>query len=561
MATTNVPQVTLGPNGFIAPQQSAVLAGEQADIDEAFGGNVNFQAGTAANQIATTNAAVISNSNALLQALFNGIDPAYAAGRMQDAICRIYFLTRIPGSSTVAQVVCSGLPTTQIPVGALLQADDGNLYSCTEAGVIPISGSITLEFACNVQGPIACPAQTFTIYQSIPGWDTAISSTDGVLGANVESRAAFEARRQGSVAQNSNGMLASIRGALLGNTATGEPSVPGVLDVYTDENFNSYPKSVGPAAVIVGSISGTTLTVSSVTSGTVTIGQSINITLDLVTGVTLPTAITITGGSGTSWTISGAATVPSNTSINLGGVIILPNSIYVAVAGGEASAIAQAIWSKKNPGCGYTGNTTENAYDTSPPYPPPGIAYPVTFEVPENVEVYFNVPIINNAGIPSNAVTLIQNAIIAAFTGADGGIPAQIGGTVQSSRFTAGITGLGAWAQLATMGIATGVDTPAVEIAAATIAGTTLTVTSVTSGTLAVGQAILGTGVSEGTFIIGLGTGTGGNGTYMVSVAQTVSSSEAMTALNVVATSFSTTIAEMPVTSAANINVVLIGSA
>jgi hypothetical protein len=56
------------------------------------------------------------------------------------------------------------------------------------------------------------------------------------------------------------------------------------------------------------------------------------------------------------------------------------------------------------------------------------------------------------------------------------------------------------------------------------IAGTTLTVSAVTSGVLAVGQTISGTGVTAGTTITALGTGTGGTGTYTVSASQTVSS-------------------------------------
>ena len=59
------------------------------------------------------------------------------------------------------------------------------------------------------------------------------------------------------------------------------------------------------------------------------------------------------------------------------------------------------------------------------------------------------------------------------------------------------------------------------------ISGTTLTVNSAGRGTLAVGNAINGTGVTPGTTITTLGSGTGGVGTYTVSVSQTVGS-EAM---------------------------------
>jgi hypothetical protein len=55
-------------------------------------------------------------------------------------------------------------------------------------------------------------------------------------------------------------------------------------------------------------------------------------------------------------------------------------------------------------------------------------------------------------------------------------------------------------------------------------AGTIMTVTGVTSGVLHVGQEISGAGVTAGTVITALGTGTGGTGTYTVSVSQAVTS-------------------------------------
>jgi len=56
------------------------------------------------------------------------------------------------------------------------------------------------------------------------------------------------------------------------------------------------------------------------------------------------------------------------------------------------------------------------------------------------------------------------------------------------------------------------------------LAGTTLTVLSVTSGVIYVGAVISGTGVTVGTTITAFGTGTGGAGTYTVSVSQLVAS-------------------------------------
>jgi len=55
------------------------------------------------------------------------------------------------------------------------------------------------------------------------------------------------------------------------------------------------------------------------------------------------------------------------------------------------------------------------------------------------------------------------------------------------------------------------------------IAATTLTIDTVTSGALGVGSVIVGTSITVGTKISGLGTGTGGIGTYTVDTSQSVS--------------------------------------
>lgn len=59
---------------------------------------------------------------------------------------------------------------------------------------------------------------------------------------------------------------------------------------------------------------------------------------------------------------------------------------------------------------------------------------------------------------------------------------------------------------------------------ASTIAGTLLTIGGTVTGVFAVGQTLTGAGISAGTIITALGTGTGGAGTYQVNNTQTISS-------------------------------------
>lgn len=244
---TSVPSVTFGPSGFIAPSEPAVLAGVQADINTAFGGNVNPALNTPQGQLASSEAAVIGNTNATFVYQSNQVDPAFATGRMQDAIARIYFLERLPSRPTVAQATCSGLTGVVIPVGAIARAADGNLYICTQQGQIPQSGSIVLSFACNAVGPIPCPEGSLNrIYKAITGWDSIVNLADGVLGANTESRQAFEERRQQTVAANSVGSVPAVLGAVL--------QVDNILDAYVIDNPSNSPVVIGDFTVARNSL-------------------------------------------------------------------------------------------------------------------------------------------------------------------------------------------------------------------------------------------------------------------------------------------------------------------
>jgi hypothetical protein len=374
---TSVPPVVFGPTGFIAPAESAVLTGVQADMNAAFGGNLNPSLETPQGQLSSSMTAEIGNCNDLFVKLTQQMDPAYADGRMQDGIARIYFLERKPAIATLVTATVTGLAGVVIPAGSIALATDGNKYASATDITIPVGGSTTGTFNCTVTGPIACVAHALNaIYRAIPGWDTIDNAADGVLGQNVESREDFEFRREQSVFLNSVGSNPAVRAAVM--------AVPGVLDAYVIDNPTASPVSVG--------------------------------------GITL-----------------GAY------------------SLYVAAIGGDPQLVAQAVWSKKSPGCPYyaSANTSETVYDTSAGYGPPYPAYTVLFETPPVLAIYFNVTLALNSGVPVDAATQVTNAIIAAFAGADGGPRARIGSTVYASRFVTAIAALGSWVQIKSIYVGT----------------------------------------------------------------------------------------------------------
>jgi hypothetical protein len=351
--TTSVPPVEFTPEGLVVPSESAILAGVQDDYNSAFGGNLNPALETPQGQLESSTAAIIADAYAVFAEFVNQVDPDTADGFMQDAIARIYFLDRSPGAPTVVQCTCVGAFGTVIPVGAQAQDTSGNRYVCTEAGTIPVGGSIVLPFANVLNGPIPCPGATLTtIYQAIPGWDTINNVSAGALGRNVETRAEFEFRRENSVALNARGSLPSIYAAVF--------DLPGVLDVFATAN----------ATVLVG---------------------------------------------------------PTN-------FPLVAHSLYVAVVGGDAQAIGEAIWRKKDVGCDYNGNTNVTVEDTSG-YLPPVPTYTVKFEIPDPLPIFFNVQIADSPDLPSNIIDLTKAAIVAAFFGTDGSNRVRIGSLILASKF------------------------------------------------------------------------------------------------------------------------------
>lgn len=257
---------TFGPTGFVSPQPDAVLSGVQASINAAFGGTLNQALNTPQGQLATTLAAIIDDKNSTFLFYTSQTDPQYAQGRMQDAIGQIYFMTRIPAQPTSVLCECSGLPGTVIPINAQVKDSAGNIYVCLTGGTIPISGTLLLQFANVVSGPIPCLAGTITqIYSAVSGWSgvTNPGGTDTdptTLGRDVENQQEFEYRRQQSVALNSVGMVQSIYAAV---AASGTP-VP--TDVYVTENVADTSQVIGgvtlaPHSVYVAVVGGNQLAI------------------------------------------------------------------------------------------------------------------------------------------------------------------------------------------------------------------------------------------------------------------------------------------------------------
>jgi Baseplate J-like protein len=457
--TTNVPEPVFTPTGLVLPTEAAILTGVQEDYNAAFGGNLNPALNTPQGQLCTSTAAIIANANTVFATFVNQVDPDTATGFMQDAIARIYFLNRNPAVPTTVNLQCVGAFGTLIPVGALAQDTSGNIYACTQAGSIPVGGSVTLSFANTVAGPIACPANTVTIiYQGINGWESVNNSSPGITGANVESPAAFEYRREQSVGKNAQGSLPAVYAAAFG--------VPDVLDVFVTQNntgatisgaLNGNPNStsypVAPHSLYVAVVGGAAQAVANAIWAATNVGAAYQptfagtgsqaagvVTISATASGYVEIGMTLAGavGAGSVVTSFGTYTKTAGT-----------GTVNVSTSGTHASG---AITGQQIGSAGATlvSETVEDTSGYSNPIP----SYQVTFINPAATPIFFAVTLAASALLPANIITLVQQAIIAQFTGqAQGSIRERIGSQVLASRYFAPVQAIGTEVSILTITI------------------------------------------------------------------------------------------------------------
>lgn len=374
---TNVPMPSFTDAGFTSPSELENLAGVLADINESFGGALNLDLATPQGQLGMSFAAVISAFNDLFVDFTNQVDPAFASGRMQDAIAQIYYLTRRGATPTTVVATITGVTGLVLPAGSLAKTTDGTIFQSLATVTIPLSGSVDAQFAALVSGPIPVPAGALnTIYRTVIGWDAISNAAPGIPGRDAETQAAFETRRALSVAGNATGILAAIRGSVL--------SVSGIVDAYVTENNTGSP-------------------------------------------------------------------------VTTGGQTIAAHSVYVAVQGGSDADVARAIWTKKPPGCAYTGTTTVIVHDNDAGYLV-APSYEVKFVRAAALTIDFEVDLAFSSTVPGDAQQRVQDALAAAFPD-----QARIGQAIYASSFVCAIGALGSWVRVRSITV-NGGDAQAVGI-------------------------------------------------------------------------------------------------
>ena len=275
-------------------------------------------------------------------------------------------------------------------------------------------------------------------------------------------------------------------------------------------------------AVVTGTITGTTLSVTAVASGEIKIGMVISGT-GVTDGTTITAFISGTLGSTGTYTVSVSQSVASTTITCTTTDKLIP--VYTAWDSAAYVTLADAAEITPNFSKGYNFQTTitANRKLMNPLYPKLGQTG----------------LILVTEGSPANAVvtgTIDSGTTTASFTGAISGttltVSAKASGTITIGMLVTGatvsdntiITAFGTGTGSTGTYVVSSSQTVTSRAMTGTVSGTVLTVTAVTSGSLGIGAILSGTGIADGTTITALGTGTGGIGTYTVDTSQVISS-------------------------------------
>ena len=177
---------------------------------------LNVDPETPQGQIIDSQTAAIHQKDSELAFLANQFNPKTASGIWQDALAKIYFITRKQAINSIAVCTLTGRNGTVISAGSQIRSSyDQTLWTLAEDVTINtlVNDVYTASgvFTCQTAGAIVAGAGTLNqIVTTVAGWDTVTNESAAVVGSEVETQAAFENRRYNSVAKNSRSAEASV---------------------------------------------------------------------------------------------------------------------------------------------------------------------------------------------------------------------------------------------------------------------------------------------------------------------------------------------------------------
>lgn len=231
MAITNVPLPTFTPTGLVTYDEQTILTGVQADWVSAYalaGKTLSTELTTPQGQLQQSQSYIVAAAQAMLAQLVALVDPMTSSGVYQDALGRIYFLTRQAATFATVTATVTGTVGATLPAGSQVKSSDGTIWAST-ADTPYGGGTATVIFQATIAGSApAAGVNDLRIYQQVTNWVAVSNSVPSVPGTDTENRVEFETRRAASVQIGGVGQAANVRAAIA--------NVTGVSDLFVFNN-------------------------------------------------------------------------------------------------------------------------------------------------------------------------------------------------------------------------------------------------------------------------------------------------------------------------------------
>ncbi len=209
---------------------------------------LNTDPSTPQGQLIDSQTASIVHKDSELLFIANQFNPLVASGVFQDALARIYFITRQKAIKSTCKCKVTGRQGTIIPKGTLIQSEiDGTQWQSLKELEINQTGVGFIDFECLQSGAVQANINSLNqIVTLVPGFDTVNNEEKATVGRDEESQSEFEARRYASVALNSRSTVASVYGRV--------GQVKGVISLYVAENKSNINKVIDEVTLLPHSV-------------------------------------------------------------------------------------------------------------------------------------------------------------------------------------------------------------------------------------------------------------------------------------------------------------------
>lgn len=225
--------------------KTAIEDQQRADIDP----SLNQTATSVLGQLNGIYSGKLAEAWEALQALYSAFDPDAATDAALERVAAITGSVRKAATKSTLTATVNLDAGATLAIGAATASDVGNpsarfvnTTSATNGGGSPANFQIQME--AEETGPVTVNVGQLTVIETpVSGWnsisnDTAPSVTDGTLGTDLETDAAFRVRREDELRQSGAGTVEAIRADVL-------PNVDGVTAALVIENSSSVTDGAG----------------------------------------------------------------------------------------------------------------------------------------------------------------------------------------------------------------------------------------------------------------------------------------------------------------------------